>query len=211
MMNIMMLGAPGAGKGTQAEMLSKQFSIPSISTGVMLRKAVADQTPAGLEMKKYMDEGLLVPDKVVLNILEERLQQPDCANGYILDGVPRNLAQAEALEKDGISFAHVLYLDTPDEVIVDRMVGRRTCVKCGAPFHMENFPPHVAGVCDLCGSELVRRGDDEPDKVLRRLQVYREETEPLVAYFAEKGLIRRIPVADTPGEVLAIIMQVLRP
>ena len=210
-MNIMMLGAPGAGKGTQAEMLSKQFSIPCISTGVMLRKAVADQTPAGLEMKKYMDNGLLVPDEVVLNILEERLQQNDCKDGYILDGVPRNLAQAEALEKDGIELDYVLYLNTPDALIVERMAGRRSCVKCGTPFHVKNFPPHVPGICDLCGGKLIQRSDDEPQKVLRRLEVYREETEPLVAHYTAKGTLRAIPFANTPGEVLASILRVLRP
>ena len=209
-MTIMMLGAPGAGKGTQAEMLSKQFSIPCISTGVMLRKAVADQTPAGLEMKKYMDNGLLVPDQVVLNILEERLQQRDCKDGYILDGVPRNIAQAEALNRDGITFDHVLYLNTPDELIVKRMIGRRSCVKCGTPFHVENFPPHVFGICDLCGGKLIRRSDDEPKKVLRRMEVYHEETEPLVEYYTAAGVIRVIPYAHTPGDVLASILRVLR-
>lgn len=209
-MNIMMLGAPGAGKGTQAELISKQFSIPGISTGVMLRKAVADETPAGLAMKKYMDAGSLVPDEVVLDILEERLAQPDCKGGFILDGVPRNIAQAETLERKGLVLNHVLLLNTPDEVITARIVGRRSCSKCGVLYHIENFPPQREGICDHCGGELIRRSDDEPEKVINRLKVYHDETEPLVAFYTERNLVRNIPYSNSPGEVFSSILRELR-
>lgn len=209
-MNIMMLGAPGAGKGTQAELISKQFSIPGISTGAMLRKAVADQTPAGLAMKKFMDAGKLVPDEVVLDILEERLAQADCQNGYILDGVPRNISQAETLEKKGLQLEHVLLLNTPDEVITERIIGRRSCASCGIVYHVENFPPQQEGICDHCGGELIRRSDDEPEKVVNRLKVYHEETEPLVAFYSERGLVRTIPYSNSPGDVFSHILRELR-
>lgn len=209
-MKLMMLGAPGAGKGTQAESLSKELSIPTISTGVMLRRAVADATPAGLEMKEYMDRGALVPDLIVLKILEERLEQPDCADGYILDGVPRNVTQAASLEQDGIVFDHVVLLDVADEEIISRMAGRRSCPQCGATYHVDNMPPKVEHVCDKCGATLVRRDDDAPEKVQKRLKVYHDETEPLVAHFEAAGILCRIKSSGTPAKILDEILKVVR-
>lgn len=209
-MKLMMLGAPGAGKGTQSESLSKELSIPTISTGVMLRKAVADATPAGMEMKEYMDRGALVPDSIVLKILEERLKQDDCTEGYILDGVPRNVTQAASLEEDGILFDHVVLLDVKDEEIIARMAGRRSCPQCGATYHIVNMPPKVENVCDKCGATLVRRDDDAPEKVQKRLKVYHDETEPLVQYYENEGILCRIASVGTPAEILEEILKVVR-
>ena len=192
-MKLILLGPPGAGKGTQAEILSRDLKIPTISTGNILRAAVKAGTPIGLEAKSYMDAGKLVPDEVIIGIIQERLAQADCADGFILDGVPRTIAQAEALEAHGIEFDHVLSLEISDEAIVKRMDGRRVCTHCGAPFHVESKPPKTAGVCDLCGGELVERNDDKPETVRARLQVYHEETEPLKSFYQARGKLDLVP------------------
>ena len=195
-MKLILLGAPGAGKGTQAEILSNKLSIPTISTGNILRAAMRDGTPLGVQIKACMDAGQLVPDELVIGIVVERLAQPDCANGYILDGVPRTLPQAEALDKHGVEFDHVISIEIEDEVIEARMGGRRVCPVCGTPFHMVSRPPKQEGICDNCGGELIQRKDDKPETVRDRLAVYHTETEPLKGYYAEKGIL--IPIEDQP-------------
>ena len=192
MMNLIMLGAPGAGKGTQAAILNQRLGIPTISTGNILRAAVKDGTPIGLKAKEYMDHGHLVPDEVIIGIINERLQAEDCKKGYILDGVPRTIAQAEALDKAGIVFDAVINLEISDEEILQRMSGRRVCEKCGASYHVVAIPPKVEGVCDACGGALVQRADDAPKTVASRLEVYHRETEPLKEYYAKKGNLKEI-------------------
>ena len=192
MMNLIMLGAPGAGKGTQAAILNQKLGIPTISTGNILRAAVKDGTPNGLKAKEYMDHGHLVPDEVIIGIINERLQAEDCKKGYILDGVPRTIAQAEALDKAGIVFDAVINLEISDEEILQRMSGRRVCEKCGASYHVVAIPPKVEGVCDACGGALVQRADDAPKTVASRLEVYHRETEPLKEYYAKKGNLKEI-------------------
>lgn len=192
MMNLIMLGAPGAGKGTQAAILNQKLGIPTISTGNILRAAVKDGTPIGLNAKEYMDHGHLVPDEVIIGIINERLQAEDCKKGYILDGVPRTIAQAEALDKAGIVFDAVINLEISDEEILQRMSGRRVCEKCGASYHVVAIPPKVEGVCDACGGALVQRADDAPKTVASRLEVYHRETEPLKEYYAKKGNLKEI-------------------
>ena len=191
-MNLILLGAPGAGKGTQAELLTKKLSIPAISTGNMLREAMANGSELGQQVKKIMEEGSLVPDGVILDIVAERVSQPDCANGFILDGVPRTLAQAKALTEKGIRIDHVVSIEVDDEVIESRMTGRRVCGKCGASYHIVANPPAQDGVCDQCSGELMIRKDDAPETVRKRLQVYHESTEVLKAYYAEAGKLRLI-------------------
>ena len=186
-MNLILLGAPGAGKGTQAELLTKELSIPAISTGNMLREAIAKDTDLGREVKQYMDGGLLVPDELILSIIAERTQQPDCKNGFILDGVPRTLAQAEAMDAKGVRIDHVVSIEIDDAVIEGRMTGRRVCGKCGASYHITANPPVTEGICDQCSGELVIRKDDAPETVRRRLQVYHESTEVLKDYYAKTG------------------------
>ena len=192
MMNLIMLGAPGAGKGTQAAILNQKLGIPPISTGNILRAAVKDVTPIGLKAKEYMDHGHLVPDEVIIGIINERLQAEDCKKGYILDGVPRTIAQAEALDKAGIVGDAVINLEISDEEILQRMSGRRVCEKCGASYHVVAIPPKVEGVCDACGGTLVQRADDAPKTVASRLEVYHRETEPLKEYYAKKGNLKEI-------------------
>ena len=189
-MNLILLGAPGAGKGTQAEILVEKLGIPAISTGNMLREAMANGTPVGKQAKHYMDNGLLVPDEVILGIVAERVAQPDCANGFILDGVPRTLAQAEALEAKNIRIDHVVSIEIDDSVIEGRMTGRRVCSKCGASYHIVANPPKSEGVCDSCGSELIIRKDDAPETVRRRLDVYHAETEVLKEFYQKLGKLR---------------------
>ena len=192
-MKLILLGPPGAGKGTQAEILSRDLNIPTISTGNILRAAVKAGTPIGLKAMSYMDAGKLVPDEVIIGIIQERLAEADCAGGFILDGVPRTIAQAEALEAHGIQFDHVISLEISDEAIVKRMDGRRVCTQCGTPFHVESKPPKTAGVCDLCGGELVERDDDKPETVRARLVVYHDETEPLKQFYQERGKLNVVP------------------
>ena len=191
-MNLILLGAPGAGKGTQAEMLVQKLSIPAISTGNMLREAIANGTSLGKEVKHYMDNGLLVPDELVLSLIAERTQEPDCKNGFILDGVPRTLAQAEALDAKGVRIDHVVSIEIDDAVIEGRMTGRRVCSKCGASYHVVANPPVADGICDQCGSELVIRKDDAPETVRKRLQVYHESTEVLKDYYSKAGKLRLV-------------------
>ena len=186
-MNLILLGAPGAGKGTQAELLVKKLSIPAISTGNMLREAIANGTELGKKAKQFMDEGALVPDELILGIIGDRVAQNDCAKGFILDGVPRTLAQAEALEAKGIRIDHVVSIEVDDSVIEGRMTGRRVCGKCGASYHVVANPPKVDGVCDSCGSELVIRKDDKPETVRKRLEVYHATTEVLKDFYGKLG------------------------
>ena len=186
-MNLILLGAPGAGKGTQAELLVKKLSIPAISTGNMLREAIANGTELGKKAKQFMDEGALVPDELILGIIGDRVAQSDCAKGFILDGVPRTLAQAEALEAKGIRIDHVVSIEVDDSVIEGRMTGRRVCGKCGASYQVVANPPKVDGVCDSCGSELVIRKDDKPETVRKRLEVYHATTEVLKDFYGKLG------------------------
>ena len=208
-MKLIMLGAPGAGKGTQAAILSEKLGIPTISTGNILRAAVKNGTPVGLQAKSYMDAGKLVPDEVIIGIVAERLAEPDCANGYILDGVPRTIAQAEALEKAGIVFDNVVSLEISDEEIISRMSGRRACTACGATYHVVSAPPAHEGKCDKCGADLVLRDDDKAETVRSRLEVYHKETEPLKDFYAKRGVLRTVEnrptIEETTKGVLAAL------
>ena len=208
-MNLILLGAPGAGKGTQAELLVEKLSIPAISTGNMLREAMANGTDLGKQVKQYMDGGLLVPDELILGIVAERVTQPDCSKGFILDGVPRTLAQAEALDAKGVRIDHVVSIEIDDAVIESRMTSRRVCGKCGASYHIIANPPAAEGICDQCGSELVIRKDDAPETVRKRLVVYHESTEVLKAYYAEAGKLRIVegnqPIEDASRDILKAI------
>ena len=207
-MNLILLGAPGAGKGTQAEIICAKLNIPSISTGNILRAAVKDGTEMGLKAKSFMDAGALVPDEVIIGILKERLAQPDCANGFILDGVPRTIAQAEAMEQAGISFDAVVAIEIPDEKIVARMGGRRVCESCGASYHIVNIPPKKEGVCDVCGGKLVQRKDDDPNTVRDRLAVYHKETEPLKGFYEARGILKTVEDQPTvAGTTQAILRE----
>lgn len=208
-MKLILLGAPGAGKGTQAEILKKKLEIPTISTGNILRAAVKNGTPTGLKAKEYMDAGKLVPDEVIIGIINDRLQEPDCANGYILDGVPRTIAQAEAMEKAGINFDAVVSIEVADEVIMERMSGRRVCESCGASYHLVAVPPKVAGVCDSCGGKLVQRKDDAPETVKDRLAVYHKETEPLKDFYAQRGLLKSVENQPSVEATTAAILKAL--
>lgn len=200
-MNLILLGAPGAGKGTQAEAISAKLGIPQISTGNMLREAVKNGTPLGLQAKEAMDSGALVSDDIVIGILKDRIAEPDAKNGYILDGFPRTVAQAEALDKMGVSIDKVLEIHVADERICARMSGRRVCESCGASYHIEYKPSKTEGVCDLCGGKTVQRADDAPETVLSRLQVYQEKTAPLKDFYAKTGKLVTVEgqeeVADT--------------
>ena len=186
-MNLILLGAPGAGKGTQAEILVKKLSIPAISTGNMLREAIANGTELGKKAKQHMDEGSLVPDELILGIVADRVAQPDCSNGFILDGMPRTLAQAEALENMGVKIDHVVSIEVDDAVIEGRMTGRRVCPKCGASYHIVANPPKMEGICNQCGSELTIRKDDAPETVRKRLEVYHATTEVLKEFYGKLG------------------------
>ena len=208
-MKLILLGAPGAGKGTQAEIISQKLGIPTISTGNILRAAVKNGTPVGLKAKEFMDAGKLVPDEVIIGIIEERLAEADCANGYILDGVPRTIAQAEALDRAGIHFDVVLSLEIDDAVIEKRMTGRRTCHSCGATYHVTAAPSKVEGVCDKCGGPLEQRKDDQPATVQHRLEVYHQETEPLKHYYEAKGVLKTVPDMGGIEATNAAIMELL--
>lgn len=208
-MKLILLGAPGAGKGTQAELLSAKLNIPTISTGNILRAAIKEGTPTGLEAKRYMDEGKLVPDSVIIGIVADRLAQPDCAGGFILDGVPRTIGQAQALDDHGVTFDKVLSIEISDGEIEERMSGRRVCQSCGAPYHVKARPPKQEGVCDSCGGQLVQREDDKAETVRKRLEVYHAETEPLKGFYEGKSIL--IPVAnqDTIEGTSRAIMEAL--
>ena len=208
-MKLILLGAPGAGKGTQAEILCRELSIPTISTGNILRAAIKNGTPTGLKAKSYMDAGQLVPDDVIIGIVTERLAEDDCKNGYILDGVPRTIALAESLEKAGIRFDDVISIEIPDEAIMERMSGRRVCEHCGASYHLVAVPPKVPGVCDSCGGKLIQRHDDEPETGKHRLEVYHKETEPLKDFYAERGLLRSVENQPSVEATTAAILKAL--
>ena len=208
-MNLILLGAPGAGKGTQAEMLTKRLNIPSISTGNMLREAMANGSELGKKVKQTMDEGKLVSDELVLGITAQRTAQPDCKNGFILDGVPRTLAQAESLEQMGITIDRVVSIEIDDAVIEGRMTGRRVCPKCGATYHITANPTKRDGICDLCGSEVMIRKDDTPETVKSRLAIYHSTTEILKDFYAKRGKLTVIrgdqPIEDVFAEILRAI------
>ena len=208
-MKLILLGAPGAGKGTQAAVISRELGIPAISTGNILRAAIQEGTPTGMKAKTYMDEGHLVPDEVIIGIIKERLAEPDCAKGFILDGVPRTIAQAEALEAAGIKFDHVVSLEIADATIMERMSGRRVCSKCGASYHILNKKSKVEGVCDLCGGKTVIRKDDQPATVLDRLKAYHEQTEPLVEFYRTRGKLAEIKFCPSIEETTAEVMKAL--
>lgn len=208
-MNLILLGAPGAGKGTQAEILCKKLGIPTISTGNILRAAIKEGTATGIKAKSYIDAGQLVPDEVIIGILNERLAQADCANGYILDGVPRTIAQAEALEKAGIKFDAVVSIEISEDEILRRMSGRRVCEACGSSYNIEALPPRREGICDNCGGKLIQRKDDTPETVRARLAVYHNETEPLVGFYAERGLLRSVGVVGDKETTFQAILAAL--
>ncbi len=204
-MKLILLGAPGAGKGTQAEVLAEKFNIPVISTGDIIRNALKQQTELGKQAKDYIDKGLLVPDDVVIEIIRERLKQADCANGYILDGFPRTVPQADALEAMNIDIDKVLAIEVPDEKIIGRISGRRQCGECGATYHNEYKQPKQESICDVCEGTLIQRKDDAPETVKQRLEVYHEQTAPLKAYYDQKGILvlayGQEEIKDTTKEV----------
>ena len=208
-MKLILLGAPGAGKGTQAEILSKELQIPTISTGNILRAAIKNGTPTGLKAKSFMDAGKLVPDEVIIGIITERLAEEDCKNGYILDGVPRTIAQAEALEQAGIQFDAVVSIEISDEAIMQRMSGRRVCEDCGASYLLVAVPPKQEGVCDNCGGKLVQRKDDAPETVKARLEVYHKETEPLKGFYESRGVLKPVETASSVEATTRAILRVL--
>ena len=208
-----MLGAPGAGKGTQAKMIADKYSIPHISTGDIFRANIKNGTELGMEAKKYMDEGKLVPDELTVRILLDRVAQPDCKNGYVLDGFPRTIPQAEVLDSEltklGDKIDYAINVDVPDENIVNRMSGRRACVTCGATYHIVHIPPKNPGVCDKCGSELILRDDDAPETVLKRLGVYHEQTQPLIDFYTERNVLKTVDGTKDMKDVFADIISIL--
>ena len=212
-MKIIMLGAPGAGKGTQAKMIAEKYGVPHVSTGDIFRANIKEGTQLGKEAKQYMDQGLLVPDELTVKILLDRVAKDDCKNGYVLDGFPRTIPQAEVLDKalneldDKIDYA--IDVDVPDENIVKRMGGRRACLTCGATYHIEHVPPKKEGICDKCGSELVLRDDDKPETVKNRLSVYHEQTQPLIDFYTEKGVLRTVDGTQDMKDVFAAIVKIL--
>lgn len=212
-MKIIMLGAPGAGKGTQAKMIASKYGVPHISTGDIFRANIKNGTELGMEAKKYMDQGLLVPDELTVRILLDRVAQADCANGYVLDGFPRTIPQAkvldEALEKLGDKIDYAIDVDVPDENIIRRMSGRRACLTCGATYHIEHIPPKKEGICDTCGSELVLRDDDKAETVKNRLDVYHKQTQPLIDFYTEKGVLKSVDGTVPMEEVFASITAIL--
>lgn len=212
-MKIIMLGAPGAGKGTQAKMIADKYGVPHISTGDIFRANIKNGTELGMEAKKYMDQGLLVPDELTVRILLDRVAQDDCKNGYVLDGFPRTIPQAEVLDSEltklGDHIDYAINVDVPDENIVKRMSGRRACLTCGATYHIEHVPPKKEGICDICGSELVLRDDDKPETVKNRLNVYHEQTQPLIDFYTEKGVLKTVDGTVPMEEVFAAITAIL--
>ena len=208
-MKLILLGAPGAGKGTQAEVLSRMCNIPTISTGSILRAAMKNGTPVGLKAKEYVDSGKLVPDDVIIGIVRERLAEDDCKNGYILDGMPRTIPQASALEDVGIDIDIALAIEITDAEIVERLSGRRTCKECNASFHIVTNPPKTQGICDNCGGELIIRKDDAPATVLDRLAVYHKETEPLKEFYEKRGKLKTIDNQTTVEETTKAVVKAL--
>lgn len=212
-MNLILLGAPGAGKGTQAEIICDTLKIPAISTGNILREAVKNGTELGLKAKEYMESGNLVPDEVVIGLLKERIAQPDCENGYVLDGFPRTIPQAESLDaalaKMGQKVDYAIDVDVPDENIVNRMSGRRACVGCGATYHIKYNPPKTEDVCDICGEKLILRDDDQPETVLKRLTVYHDQTQPLIDYYTKSGILKQVDGTVDMEDVFQAIVKIL--
>lgn len=212
-MKIIMLGAPGAGKGTQAKMIAEKYGIPHISTGDIFRYNIKNGTELGKEAKKYMDQGLLVPDELTVKILLDRVAKDDCKNGYVLDGFPRTIPQAEVLEealtKLGDRIDYAINVEVPDENIVKRMGGRRACVNCGATYHIEHVPPKKKGICDNCGSELILRDDDKPETVKNRLSVYHKQTQPLIDFYNGKGVLRTVDGTVDMKDVFNAIVAIL--
>ena len=212
-MKIIMLGAPGAGKGTQAKMIADKYSVPHISTGDIFRANIKNGTELGMEAKKYMDQGLLVPDELTVKILLDRVAQDDCKNGYVLDGFPRTIPQAEVLDKalaeldETIDFA--IDVNVPDENIINRMSGRRACLACGATYHITHVPPKQEGICDRCGKELVLRDDDKPETVKNRLEIYHEQTQPLIDFYTEKGVLKTVDGTVDMKDVFNAIVTIL--
>ena len=208
-MNIIFLGAPGAGKGTQAEIVSERLSIPTVSTGNIIRAALKNGTPMGLQAKAFIEAGKLVPDEVVIGIIKDRLSEDDCKNGFILDGFPRTIPQAQALDEMGIVIDKVIDIEVADEKIAARMSGRRVCKACGNSYHLEYKKPAVDGVCDACGGELVQRKDDAPETVLERLKIYHEETEPLKSYYDGKGKLVIVEGQEQVADTTALTLKAL--
>lgn len=213
-MKIIMLGAPGAGKGTQAKMIADTYGLPHVSTGDIFRMNIKNGTQLGMEAKKYMDQGLLVPDELTVRILLDRVGQDDCKNGYVLDGFPRTIPQAEVLEdalaKLGDQIDYAINVEVPDENIIRRMGGRRACLSCGATYHIEHVPPKKEGICDTCGQELVLRDDDKPETVKNRLRVYQEQTQPLIDFYTKKGVLRSVDGTQDMQVVFAAIKEILK-
>ncbi|MCR5733584.1 MAG: adenylate kinase [Lachnospiraceae bacterium] len=213
-MKIIMLGAPGAGKGTQAKRIAAEYGIPHISTGDIFRANIKEQTALGMEAKNYMDKGQLVPDELTVKILLDRVAKDDCKNGYVLDGYPRTIPQAEVLDeavaKLGEKIDYAVNVDVPDENIVNRMSGRRACVKCGATYHVKYMPPKTEDVCDTCGSALIIRDDDKPETVKKRLSVYHEQTAPLIEYYGKKGILKEVDGTKDIDVVFEDIKNILK-
>lgn len=212
-MKIIMLGAPGAGKGTQAKQIAEKYSIPHISTGDIFRANIKQGTELGKKAKTYMDQGLLVPDELTCDLVMDRIQQEDCRNGFVLDGFPRTIPQAEALDaaltKIGQKMDFAIDVDVPDENIINRMSGRRACLNCGATYHIVSIPPKKEGVCDTCGNELVLREDDKPETVKKRLDVYHAQTQPLIEYYTKQGILKSVDGTQPMEDVFAAIVTVL--
>ena len=212
-MNLIFLGPPGAGKGTQAKLLSARYEIPQISTGDILRASVREQTPMGLRAKSYMDSGSLVPDEVVVGIVEERLQKEDCKKGFILDGFPRTIAQADSLkvtlDSIGKNIQHVISIAVDNEELLTRITGRRTCEKCGKGYHVSFDPPKTQGKCDVCGGDLCQRDDDKEETMRKRLTVYDLQTEPLIEYYSKQSLLRTVPGTGSIEDIQKSIVMIL--
>ena len=212
-MKIIMLGAPGAGKGTQAKMIAEKYCVPHISTGDIFRANIKNGTELGVEAKKYIDQGLLVPDELTVKILLDRVAKDDCENGYVLDGFPRTIPQAEVLDKAltelGDKIDYAINVAVPDENIIKRMGGRRACLTCGATYHVEHIPPKTEGICDKCGQELVLRDDDKPETVKNRLDVYHKQTQPLIDYYSNKGVLKTVDGTVDMKDVFAAICMIL--
>lgn len=208
-MKIILLGAPGAGKGTQAEVICNRYNIPAISTGNIIREALKTGTEMGLKAKSYMESGALVPDEVVIGIIKERIVKDDCKDGFILDGFPRTIPQAEALDKMGIVIDKVIDIEVPDEKIINRMSGRRVCEKCGASYHLEYKKPKVEGICDACSGTLIQRKDDHPDTVKSRLDVYHNETEPLKDYYEKQGKLTVVEGQEEIEDTTRLLIEAL--
>lgn len=206
-MNIVLFGPPGAGKGTQAEMLRERYHIPTISTGNMIREAIKNQTPMGVAAKERIDRGEFLADDIVVELVKERLAQPDCAKGFILDGFPRNIPQAQALEAMDISIDAAIEIQLADETIVSRMSGRRACLTCGATYHVQYNPPKQDEVCDGCGEPLVQRADDKPETVLERLRIYHEQTAPLSDFYKQRGMLRVVEGQEELADTTALMMK----